>query len=477
MAFGHVRTWGAVRVRDHQRLSRWYGWALILLALIAHSAEAEDVWRAGNASDPLWWGGSPIEAYNNRAADVGWPIFNPSCTEITSVQQWDRVYVKGYSYADCSYAMEHLVVVFHPTEDCPMYEDGTYECPPPPVECASQGRKMKQYFPDGPAPPATFFDANGCEYGAPAGTPEYGTHYECGYDLANSFYCNMFYEPTGNNGTPTAFEPNDEPIDDGEQPPLDGEYYDDPPPETTTENDPPLIEPDTPAPGDTTTTTRTTKTENDPGVEEVTSSSTEVTFEQEGDTIKTTTTTTTTTTHADGTTTTTTQTDVTTTKADSSTITFDGNEYTNTSTPGYSSSGSQTTTTSTNPDGSSTTTSGGGTGDLDGDGEDDNGKGAGFGGSGPGEGLYEKTDKTFGSVLTGFRDAVMAAPIVSAMEGFFDVNVGGSCSYPTIPATDFNEAIPLTFFCGELATLMLSIVSGVLLVAGSWYAWHVAVGS
>jgi len=374
MSFANGRGLGVEAAAERQRVSLLYGRLLILVLLVLSSASKATgpgaEWHWGNSSNPAFWGPDPVSSYINAETHEG---VNMNCIEsyeLIGCPYEDQCNVRRTVKSVCGGGVRTGTSFFKGCEHG-TYDPVTYQCEPPPVDCASQGRKMKQYFPDGPAPPSTFFDANGCEYGAPAGASEYGTHYECGYDLANSFYCNMFYEPTGNNGTPTAFEPNDEPIDDGEQPPLDGDYYEDPPPETTTQSEPPLIEPDTPAPGDTSTTTTTTKTETDPGASDVTSTSTEVTFEQEGDTIKTTTTTTTTTTHADGTTTTTTQTDVTTTKADSTKITFDGTEYTNTSTPGYSTTGSQTTTTSTGADGSSTTTSSGGTGDLDGNGQDD----------------------------------------------------------------------------------------------------------
>ncbi len=89
-------------------------------------------------------------------------------------------------------------------------------------------------------------------------------------------------------------------------------------------------------------------------------------------------------------------------------------------------------------------------------------------------GLYEKTDKTFDTVLTEFKTTVEASPIGSAMNGFFDVSVGGTCPVWTATVPVFG-AIIIDAQCSSAMTSIWPIISAVLLVMAGFFAWRVAI--
>lgn len=115
-----------------------------------------------------------------------------------------------------------------------------------------------------------------------------------------------------------------------------------------------------------------------------------------------------------------------------------------------------------------------GSGDGDGDGEgegecegDDCGPGA------PGEigELYSKKDKTWGTVLTDFRQKVSDAPFAQAADGFFTVSASGSCPVwrTTLPMVG---TITIDHFCQSWALMWLQIAGYAVLAAASFAAFR-----
>lgn len=133
---------------------------------------------------------------------------------------------------------------------------------------------------------------------------------------------------------------------------------------------------------------------------------------------------------------------------------------------------SNTTTTTTNPDGSTTTTT------------DDQAKSqceinpaaAGCGGSpAPAGTLYAKKDRTFQSVLTAGRDAILATPLGSAMGNFFTIAGGGSCPIWTWNIGYIKAVVVVDEFCTDWAISAYAVIKGAVLIIFAWVAFRWAV--
>lgn len=117
--------------------------------------------------------------------------------------------------------------------------------------------------------------------------------------------------------------------------------------------------------------------------------------------------------------------------------------------------------------------SNGGTGDGGGatnpDGSEDGGDDDGPGSPGSGVGdLYDGNgDKTVGSVFNTFRSRVGASPIISAVDSFFTVNVGGACPVFTVPASDYWDSMTLDQHCSGGIAQSLSYIGWVLLAGAA----------
>jgi hypothetical protein len=89
------------------------------------------------------------------------------------------------------------------------------------------------------------------------------------------------------------------------------------------------------------------------------------------------------------------------------------------------------------------------------------------------DGLYEKTDKTYQSVLTEFKNRVSDSSIGSAMTGFFDFNVSGSC--PTWQVdTGYVGVINIDAQCSQAMNSIWPLISAILLAVAGFFAWRVA---
>ena len=113
-------------------------------------------------------------------------------------------------------------------------------------------------------------------------------------------------------------------------------------------------------------------------------------------------------------------------------------------------------------------------GDGDGDGDQDNedytyqsppGK----------DDLYQKSDKTFQTVLDGFVTSAQQAPMFHAVSGFFDVNLSGTCPVWTIPETPFTPALIIDHQCSQTMNQLWPFVAAILLAVAGWFAFRWAV--
>lgn len=139
-------------------------------------------------------------------------------------------------------------------------------------------------------------------------------------------------------------------------------------------------------------------------------------------------------------------------------ITNNNGDTTNYTTNNYTSSNG------TQGDGGGTTNPDGSENPGDGEGDDD---GPGAPGSGVGD-LYDGNgDKTVGSVFNNFRGRVGASPIVSAVDSFFTVNVGGACPVFTVPASDYWDSMTLDQHCSGGIAQSLSYIGWVLLAGAA----------
>ncbi|MEJ1167388.1 hypothetical protein V9K97_27120 [Variovorax sp. CCNWLW186] len=100
----------------------------------------------------------------------------------------------------------------------------------------------------------------------------------------------------------------------------------------------------------------------------------------------------------------------------------------------------------------------------------------GCGGEGAGIGdLYAKKDKTIAQVMKKASDDLKAAPLGSAVGGFFTVGSGGSCPSPSGVVPFLNKAVTFDMFCTNFAAQMFLIVRMVLLMLATWMAFRVAI--
>lgn len=117
--------------------------------------------------------------------------------------------------------------------------------------------------------------------------------------------------------------------------------------------------------------------------------------------------------------------------------------------------------------------SGPGTGNGNGDGEgNEPGAPGGAGGA-----LYEGHDKTVASVYAAFRSRISAAPIVSAVDGYFSApSGGGSCPVWTVPANQYLPAFTFDFFCSPALQSIINMAGYLILLVAAYKAFHIAIG-
>ena len=106
----------------------------------------------------------------------------------------------------------------------------------------------------------------------------------------------------------------------------------------------------------------------------------------------------------------------------------------------------------------------------------ENSSAEGCGGQGAGIGdLYAKKDRTIAQVMKKASDDLKAAPLGSAVGGFFTVGSGGSCPSPSGVVPFLNKAVTFDMFCTSFAAQMFLIVRMVLLMLATWMAFRVAI--
>lgn len=111
-----------------------------------------------------------------------------------------------------------------------------------------------------------------------------------------------------------------------------------------------------------------------------------------------------------------------------------------------------------------------GTGDGEGEGSDDDGN------AGPGLGdLYEASDDTAESVLSGFYDEVSATPIVESVTGFMQVSGSGSCPAFNVPATAYWQAMTYSAHCEGAFLAFLQAMGWVIFAMASYVAVKIAI--
>lgn len=96
----------------------------------------------------------------------------------------------------------------------------------------------------------------------------------------------------------------------------------------------------------------------------------------------------------------------------------------------------------------------------------------------PGTGdLYEKKDKTFTTVLQSFSNDFKATPAVSAMTGFFTVNLAaGGCPNWQTTVDYLNVTINLSqYFCTSTATTMMNVAGAVLMIIAAFVGFRWAI--
>jgi hypothetical protein len=90
------------------------------------------------------------------------------------------------------------------------------------------------------------------------------------------------------------------------------------------------------------------------------------------------------------------------------------------------------------------------------------------------DGLYEKTDKTYESVLTEFKNRVSNSAVGSAMTGFFDFNLAGTC--PTWQVdTGYVGIITIDAQCSQAMASIWPLIAAILLAVAGFFAWRIAV--
>lgn len=93
-----------------------------------------------------------------------------------------------------------------------------------------------------------------------------------------------------------------------------------------------------------------------------------------------------------------------------------------------------------------------------------------------GDALYTAKDKKFSEVWNTFILTVKNAPLVSSGSRFLSIgSISSNCPTWTIPATDYNPAVPITIQCSPEVSAGLRIAGYILLVVFAWVAFKIAI--
>lgn len=94
-----------------------------------------------------------------------------------------------------------------------------------------------------------------------------------------------------------------------------------------------------------------------------------------------------------------------------------------------------------------------------------------FGGAGPGE-LYQPTDKTYQSVISGFQARMENSPLFAAVSGFFTISLGGSCPIWTIPGVMGMPAIVVDFQCSSTMENLWPYIAAIMIATAGFVAFR-----
>lgn len=93
-----------------------------------------------------------------------------------------------------------------------------------------------------------------------------------------------------------------------------------------------------------------------------------------------------------------------------------------------------------------------------------------------GDALYTAKGKTFAEVWNTFILTIKNAPLVSSGSRFLSVgSISSNCPTWTIPATDYNPAVPITIQCSSEVSSGLRIAGYILLIVFAWVAFKIAI--
>lgn len=113
-------------------------------------------------------------------------------------------------------------------------------------------------------------------------------------------------------------------------------------------------------------------------------------------------------------------------------------------------------------------------GGAEGDGEGD---GDGEEGDNPGEGvgtLYERTDKTIGSLLTDFYNQLTGTQVMQSITNFMQADGGGSCPVFTLAASEFWNSMTVDMHCSGAFYAFLQACGWVIFAMAAYIAVKIA---
>lgn len=88
------------------------------------------------------------------------------------------------------------------------------------------------------------------------------------------------------------------------------------------------------------------------------------------------------------------------------------------------------------------------------------------------DGLYEKSDKTFESVLSNFVDEAQQAPFFSAATGFFNTSTSGTCPVWTIPSVWVFNAMVIDAQCSQVMNQIWPFIAAIVIAAAGFLAFR-----
>lgn len=88
--------------------------------------------------------------------------------------------------------------------------------------------------------------------------------------------------------------------------------------------------------------------------------------------------------------------------------------------------------------------------------------------------FYKPIDKTAESVVGNFKNKVMDTPIVSSVDGFFEVQLSGSCPTWTIPGVWVFDPMPIDAQCSAAMANIWPFIAAILIATCGFFAFRIA---